>query len=69
MVCAAVAWTEAESMAGRSTGCGVSSTQVDVVGQLYSYDHHDDDQRNTGRRLKTWRLRVIGTELMLDILC
>lgn len=55
MVCAAVAWTEAESMARGSTGCGVSSTQVDVVGQLYSYDHHDD-QRNTGRRLKTWRL-------------
>ena len=54
MVCVAVVWTDAESMGGGSTGCGISSIQVDVVGQLYSCNHHDD-QMNTvqGGGLKT----------------
>lgn len=42
MVCAAVAWTEAGSMGWGSTGCAISGRQVDVVGQLYSCNHRDD---------------------------
>ncbi len=49
MVCAAVVWTKAESMGGGSTGCGISSTQVDVVGQLYSCNHHHDQMKTECR--------------------
>lgn len=44
MVCSSAAW--AESMGG-STGCSISSTQVDVVGQLYSCNHHHDQKKHS----------------------
>lgn len=43
MVCAAVAWTEADrAEGGQQDVVSVHRAQVDVVGQLYSCDRHHD---------------------------